>query len=87
MGNGTIMPFLLGIWNKFTGYIIAGVTIALAIIGLYLKGRSDGKSTIKEKVATENAKQTKKALEVSHDVDVASDKSINDQLYEFTRKR
>ena len=65
--------FFMGLWSRFQGWVIGAGAIALAILTIYGKGRSDGKSKAVEDDRKELRKdvQTKKKLEN----DVANDSS------------
>lgn len=80
------MPlFLLNIWNKFSLYIMAIGAILLAIIGIYEKGKGVGKNEVQLDMFKDQAKDTKKALEVSHSVDIIADDDVNKRLQSFTK--
>lgn len=81
------MIWLTAIWNKFSLYIVGALTILLALLGIYQKGKSEGKNEIKLETFKESAKDTKKALETSHRVDITSDDAVDKQLQLFTRDR
>jgi len=81
------MPFLLGLWNKFTGYILAVGAAVTVILGLYFKVKTDGKNEAKLDSFKDQAKDNKKALEVSHSVDISTNDDVDKQLQLFTRDK
>lgn len=81
------MVFLAGLWNKFTGYIIAVGAAVVFLLGLWFKAKSEGKNEAKLESFKDQAKDNKKALEISHRVDITTDNDVDKQLQLFTRDK
>jgi len=80
------MTLLLGIWNKFSTFILGALGIIVALVGFYFKAKSDGKNEVKIEAYKENAEQTKKALKTSHDIGIIGDSAVYTGLQKYTRK-
>lgn len=73
------------IWGKFSGYFITAGAIIAAVLGIYLKGKSDGKANEQIKSYKDNAEANKKALKNSNNVNTASDDAVTDELLNYKR--
>lgn len=81
------MLFLSGLWARFSGYVVAAVAATITLLSLYFKIKSDGKNEAKLEQFKDQAEDNKKALEVSHRVDIATDNDVDKQLQLFTRDK
>lgn len=61
---------MMTLWFKFKGYIIAAGTFLLAMLGVYLKGRSDANQKTKEKAKEVQIK--------AHEANEAGEKKIKE---------
>lgn len=79
------MISLLLIWDKIKGWVIAAGA-ALTIVGaVYLKGRSDQKSTDQNKQLKERLDSVKKSKEVSDEIRKMSPSDVDRELDRFMR--
>lgn len=79
------MTFLLTIWNKVQGWVIAASAVLALLIGAYLKGRSDSKAINKTKTLEDQVKSVEKAKEVEDEVRKMSPSDIDRRLDKFMR--
>ena len=76
---------ILLIWSKIQSYV-AGIGVALAIIaGVFLYGRSDGKSAAREEQEKANAKAAAKARGVENEVQNMGSDAVDAALSKWMR--
>jgi len=79
------MTFLLTIWNKVQGWVIAASAVVALLVGVYLKGRSDAKAVNKTKTLEDRIESVTKAKEVENEVRKMSPTDIDKSLDRFMR--
>lgn len=79
------MTFLLMMWNKLQGWLIAAGAVVTLLVGVYLKGRSDAKDKNKTKTLEDRIKSVEKAREVESEVRKMSPADIDNRLDKFMR--
>ena len=72
---------------KLKGYLIAIGVFAVAVLGVFLKGKQAARDEIQAKETQETLKTVKRADEIRDTVKSASDTDIDNELSEFTRKK
>lgn len=77
--------FLLGLWTKFKGWIVAGASALALLVGIYLKGRSDQSQINKTKNLEDKVKTIDKARKVEDEVRKMSPSDVDSGLDRFMR--
>jgi len=78
-----MMLFLIGIWNKISGYVIIGAGIVAAFMAAYLKGRGDANAAGRQEALEADVHARQEADEVRRAAGVAADPF--EQLREWQR--
>jgi hypothetical protein len=79
------VTFLLGIWNKLQGWLIAAGAVVALLVGAYIKGRGDAADKAKTKTLEDRVKSVEKAKEVENEIRKMSPSDIDRRLDKYMR--
>jgi len=66
------MTWIMGVWREFYGYVLAVGAALLAILGIYLRGRSAGRDEIKAEAMKRAVKLREDSNAINREVDAAA---------------
>lgn len=75
------------LWAKLKGYLAAIGTAVAIIAGVFLYGQRAGRSAARDEQAAANAKATKKAGDVEHEIRNLDDDGVDDALGKWMRDK
>ncbi|MEA1840739.1 hypothetical protein [Agrobacterium tumefaciens] len=82
------MPlFLVGLWSRISGYLVAIGTALAILAGVFLYGQRAGRTAAKDEQAAANAKAIKKAGNVEHEIKNLGDDDVDRRLTQWMRDK
>ncbi|NTZ60021.1 hypothetical protein [Agrobacterium tumefaciens] len=82
------MPlFLVGLWSRISGYLVAIGTALAILAGVFLYGQRAGRTAAKDEQAAANAKAIKKAGDVEHEIKNLGDDDVDRRLTQWMRDK
>lgn len=79
------MSFLLSLWGRFQGWLIAAGAALAILIAAYVKGRNDQSTKVENKELKNRIESVKKSKEVSDEVRKMSPSDVDSALDRFMR--
>ena len=68
------------LFSQFGGYLAAGVGALAALVGFYLKARSDGKKAAQSKQLKQNAKERETIEDVAREAGSMTEEEVDQEL-------
>jgi len=85
---------VIGLWQRFYGWILGAVGVIVAVAGVYFRGRAAGKAVEQKKVtqrdlteAQKHAETIRETADVQAEVSRLPDSDVRERLQKWTRDR